>query len=212
MKLKWLLADEAYGVSGQFRKHVDDLGITYVVEIKCTTKGWARTPALKDITRTGKKGRPAKHKMPVKESRVVSDLWLKNPPKWVPYKIKETQKGPIIWEVRESKFFPYEKGFPGAQQRLLICRNPLTGEIKYFLSNADREISTAQLLKVAFSRWRIERLFQDAKDEVGFDHFEVRKYPSLIRHIVLTQLSIYFLSIQTERLREKKSMVDIISG
>lgn len=33
------------------------------------------------------------------------------------------------------------------------------------------------LLAVGFSRWRIERLFEDSKQEVGLDHFEMRNYP-----------------------------------
>jgi SRSO17 transposase len=34
---------------------------------------------------------------------------------------------------------------------------------------------------VAFSRWRVERCFEDQKTELGFDHFEGRSYRGLIR-------------------------------
>ena len=88
---------------------------------------------------------------------------------------------------------------PGSQGEVL------TGEVKYFLCPVSPEIPLKILLFVAFSRWRIERLFQDGKGEVGFDHFEVRHYRSLMRHLVLTTLSLYFLCEQTDRLRKKKS-------
>jgi SRSO17 transposase len=76
------------------------------------------------------------------------------------------------------------------------------------LSNAPREIPLSEVLHVAFSRWHIERVFQDGKGDVGLDHFEVRNYKSLIRHLILTTISFYFLATETERLRKKNSELD----
>ena len=84
--------------------------------------------------------------------------------------------------------------------------------MKYFLSDAPSDVPLKVLLFVAFSRWHIERLFEDAKGEVGFDHFEVRCYRALVRHLVLTALSLYFLCEQTDRLRGKKSVLDPLAG
>jgi len=67
-------------------------------------------------------------------------------------------------------------------------------EIKYFLSNAPPDTSTESLLLVAFSRWKIERMFEDGKGELGLDHFEVRKYLSLRRHLILSCVSYQFLA------------------
>lgn len=66
------------------------------------------------------------------------------------------------------------------------------------------------VLHVAFSRWHIERMFEDGKGEVGLDHFEVRNYRPLIRHLLLSMISFYFLADQTERLQEKKLAVDLV--
>ena len=99
---------------------------------------------------------------------------------------------------------------PGAEVRLLVAREVLTGEMKYFLAHAPQETTVQEILCVAFSRWHIERLFEDGKGEVGFDHFEVRKYRSLRRHLVLTQLSLAFLADQTSKLRGKKPPLDFL--
>jgi len=114
--------------------------------------------------------------------------------------------------VRETRFFPNEDGAPGKEQRLVIAREVLTGEVKYFLCEAPAEVPLATLLFVAFSRWHVERLFEDAKGEVGFDHFEVRCYRSLMRHLVLTAMSLYFLCEQTGRLRKKKPELDALAS
>ncbi|MBL8796550.1 MAG: hypothetical protein JNM56_21800 [Planctomycetia bacterium] len=55
------------------------------------------------------------------------------------------------------------------------------------------------LLKVAFSRWRIERCFEDQKSEIGLDQYEGRRYLGLKRHLILSSVSYLFLA----RVREE---------
>jgi SRSO17 transposase len=196
ISMRWLTADEGYGRVGDFRRTVSDLGLTYVVEIPSSITGWTK-PRL-DAGET--------------KARPVSKLWHRGGPRWTKYQIKLTDKGPIVWEVRETRFFPRSDGDPGKEERLLILKDVLSGEVKYFLSNASAEVPLKTLLLVAFSRWHIERLFEDGKGEVGFDHFEVRCYRSLMRHLVLTNLSLLFLCEQTNRLRGGKSILDGLPG
>jgi len=101
--------------------------------------------------------------------------------------------------VWEAKCLPVwikdENGLPAGPYHLLIARNVLKpDEVKFFLSNAPEGAPVETLLLVAFSRWRIERLFEDTKDELGMDHFEVRRYVSIQRHLILTCVSHLFLA------------------
>lgn len=208
VRMSWLTADELYGRVRQFRETVASLGITYVVEVPASITGWTRLPKVEPagtVTESGRKLKKPRLSSEAEEPRPVSKLWKRGGPSWQAYKIKDTDKGPVVWEVRESRFFCNDDGIPGGEERLIIAREVLTGEVKYFLSCAGAEVPLKILLYVAFSRWRIERLFEDGKGEVGFDHFEVRNYRSLMRHLILTMLSLYFLCEQTDRLREKKS-------
>ncbi len=53
----------------------------------------------------------------------------------------------------------------------------LTDETKYFLSNrvpGQDGWSLRTILRVTFGRWPIEDCFREAKEELGFDHFECR--------------------------------------
>lgn len=194
--MRWVTADEVYGRVREFRRTVAGLGLTYVAEIPASITGWTKPHRAGDATK----------------ARPVSKLWLRGGPTWTKYQIKQTDKGPVVWEVRETRFFPRNDGDQGEEERLLIVREVLTGEVKYFLANVSAEVPLKTLLFVAFSRWHIERLFEDGKGEVGFDHFEVRCYRSLMRHLVLTTLSLYFLCEQTQRLRGGKSELDPSPG
>ena len=94
---------------------------------------------------------------------------------------------------------------------LIVARNVLDPEeIKYFVSNAPVDTSVGTLLLVGFSRWRVERCFEDQKQEVGLDQWEGRRWLGLKRHLILTSVSYLFLAGVRERLREKKSGVNCV--
>ena len=81
-------------------------------------------------------------------------------------------------------------------------------QIKYFVSNASAGTPMEVLLRVAFSRWHVERCFQDEKEKLGLSHFEVRNYRSLRRHLILTAVSHLFLAKVHQKWRGEKSRVD----
>jgi SRSO17 transposase len=56
-------------------------------------------------------------------------------------------------------------------------------------------ISTSNPTAARGRRWAIEETFQSAKNEVGLDHYQVRRYPGWYRHITLAMLAHAFLTI-----------------
>ncbi len=72
-------------------------------------------------------------------------------------------------------------------------------------------IMPISLALAAFSRWRVERSFQDGKQKLGMDHYEGRTYAGLIRPLLLCSLAYYFLQVQWLELSKKRS-VDVLPG
>jgi SRSO17 transposase len=212
---RWLTADEAYGRVGEFRDEVEKAGLLYVVEIPSNLTGWIKRPRVRKAGSRTSRGRTLQHPRLLpgeRKARPVSDLWKRGGPSWQLFRVKDSEKGPVVWRVRETVFHPTRDRVPGDPVRLLIAEEVLTGEAKYFLSCASAEIPLKEILTVAFSRWHVEKLFKEGKGEVGLDHFEVRSYRSLMRHLVLTNVSLYFLAEQTDRLRGEKPGVDHLPG
>lgn len=212
VRFAYLVADEAYGRSPCFRQEVASYGVCYGVELPGSLKGWTKRPA----TLAPGKLPSTPGRVPTKERlacwapacRRVDRLWQRGGPSWEAFHLKNTDAGPVVWEVRMSRFYPWEDGLPGPQQWLLVARQVLTGEVKYFLSTAAPEVSREQLLHVAFSRAHIERLFEDAKGQVGLDQCEVRHYQPLMRHLILSMVSLLFLVRETARLGKKRLLVE----
>lgn len=212
VRFKYLTADEEYGKSACFRKKVAAFGLIFAVEVPCHLCGWTKPPdVIFPSTAKANVGRPlqkARLALNAPKCRRVDQLWKRGGPSWKAFHIKNTQKGPVVWEVKATRFFPSEDSLPAEECWLIIARNVLSGEVKYFLSNASRDVPLEVLLHVAFSRWHIERIFQDGKGQVGMDHFEVRRYLSLRRHLILSMISFLFLAKQTHKLRGKKLLVE----
>lgn len=219
VRFAWLTFDEGYGGKPPFLRGLEALGQNYVAEIPANATAWTRPPEVMydERTRERRMGRPRKfprvkvRNAPACEVRNI----LTHSPKlrarpWERYHVKDGSKGPMVWEAKDLPVWVKDQdGLPAGPYRLLVTRNVLKPEdVKFFLSNAPASVPVETLLLVAFSRWRIERMFQDSKDELGMDHFEVRRYPSIRRHLILTSVSHLFLAEFREQRRGEKSGAD----
>ena len=120
----------------------------------------------------------------------------------------------MVWEAKRIELWiKDERGMPVGPYHLVVARSVLNpAEVKYFLSNGPMDTMLEVLLLVAFSRWRIERMFEDSKTELGMDHFEVRKYISIQRHLALTCVSHLFLTEFWLAHRDKKNGTHPLPG
>ncbi len=201
--------DELYGRDGKFLDTLEERGQVFVGEIPVDFHGWTRKPKilLEGPKNTGL-GRPKRyprlaagyHSSEVRTLAKYSPVFRKRA--WQRYRIKDTDKGPEVWEVKWAVFWRKdENGFPTRRHCLIVARNLLTGEVKYFLANrvpgernpvTGKSITLRWLLRVAFGRWVIESCFRQAKEELGMDHYQVRGWRCLHRHFHVTGLSHLF--------------------
>jgi SRSO17 transposase len=199
----WLTFDEGYGSKPEFLREVSARGQRYVAEVPRSFTGWLKAPRV--VTRPYRRGRRGRgRKVPRLASgsrparsveRLLKDRVLREQP-WKPWRVKDGEKGPMVWECKHTFLTVKDaNGLPGERLHLVIARNVLDPkEIKFFLSNAPPDTGIGALLLVAFSRWRVERCFEDDKSEIGLDQYEGRRYLGLKRHLVLSAVSYLFLA------------------
>ena len=214
LRFDWLTFDEWYGGKPPFLRALDDRKQRFVGEIGKNIVGWIDPPRITQRSfRRGQRGRGRKTPRIVAGSRkaqTVEKLAQSHPSLCDQagelWHIKDSDKGPIVWNVKHTMIHVKdEKALPTKHYHLLVCDNPLTAERKYFLSNAPANTPRRKLLQVAFSRWPIERCFEDQKGEVGLSHWEGRSWVGMQRHLILSSVSHLFLAIVCQRLRKKKS-------
>ena len=221
VRFEWVGADEGYGKVPEFLFYLDDRGQRYVVEVPVIFTGWLVKPAFLHKEhhphRTGRKRHFPRLKAQSPSASSVQQLLLHSPVlrkiPWEKFHIKDTTKGPMVWEAKAARFYLKREGLPTRAHWLIVARNVENPEeVKYFVSNAPEGTPLEVLLHVGFSRWHVERCFEEEKGELGLSHFEVRNYQSLHRHLILTAVSHLFLAKVHQQWREKKSGPDGMPG
>lgn len=213
----WLTFDEGYGSKPDFLRGLSARGQRYVGEIPRNFTGWLKAPRVVTrpyhARRRGRGRRVPRLACGSPRAKAVAELMndpaVRDQP-WQRWRVKDGEKGPVVWECKQVLFHPKdENGLPGPARHLLIARNVLDpSEIKFFIGNAPANTSVGTLLKVGFSRWRIERCFEDQKSEIGLDQYEGRRYLGLKRHLILSSVSYLFLARVREEWAGEKSGPD----
>jgi SRSO17 transposase len=199
----WLTFDEGYGSKPEFLRELSARQQSYVAEVPRSFSGWLKAPRVvrrpyhrgrrgrgRQVPRLASGSRPAR-----RVDAVLNDRHLRDQP-WQPWRVKDGEKGPLVWECKHAFItVKDDNGLPGERLHLVIARNVLDPkEIKFFVSNASPATGIGALLLVAFSRWRVERCFEDGKSEIGLDQYEGRLYTGLKRHLILSAVSYLFLA------------------
>src|SRR6202007_175159 len=71
---------------------------------------------------------------------------------------------------------------------------------KYWLTTVDPNMSLRRLVDLTKMRWRVERDYEDLKQEIGLGHYEGRGWPGFHHHGTLAIAAYGFLISERERI------------
>ena len=166
MPFAWITGDSVYGADSAIRRWSERNRRGYVLAV---TSG--QRLALRPVT-----------------------SWIKKLPKreWQRLSAGEGAKGPRLYDWA---CLPYGGAAPGFQCALLVRRSVAKPtELAFYLTHAPEGTTLAELVRIAGTRWSIESLFEQAKGEVGLDHYEVRSWVGWHRHVTLAMLALAYLA------------------
>jgi SRSO17 transposase len=200
IRFDWIVFDEGYGGKNPFLFELDALGLHWIGEVPKNFLCWPTLPKYHSLQApfAAKRADNAATHSPRFRKR-----------KWRRIAIPHQTEQAEVWLAKAARVYLVKDGNPTPRKYwLIVARNQKTGETKYFVSNAPHKTSLEILLLVGFRRWNVEHAFRVAKSEIGFSHYEGRKYKGLMRHMVLCMMVMLFLAEQTQRLRGEKSGTD----
>jgi len=184
--VQWVLADEVYGKNQELRRWLEEQRQSYVLAVGCNLH----------VRRVGRKP---------KEARRVDEVVAGLPAEaWQCLSAGEGSKGPRlydwVWLEADSSDLPEE------WKRFLLARRSLEDptEIAYYFVFAPAGVTLQEAVEAAGLRWNIESGFEQAKQEVGLDEYEVRQWEGWHRFITLGLLAHAFLAVQRARARVEK--------
>jgi SRSO17 transposase len=172
----WVTADEVYGGDPALRRFLQDRGLSYVLAVK-------GSEPFVTVTSGSATAAQVAASVPVEQ--------------WVACSAGHGAKGRRLYDwARVELAVPAAGGYA---RWLLVRRSRRDQELAFYACFGPAETSLLGLVRVAGIRWAVEEGFQQAKTEVGLDHYEVRRWPGWYRHITLALLAHAFLVVTRAR-------------
>lgn len=196
-----VLADAAYGNDTGFRDRVSELGLTYAVAIQSSCTVWPPGAAPLPAKPYGGMGRPPRllRRDAQHQPIAVKALALSLPPaRYRSVAWREGSAGVLRSRFAAVRVRPAhrdgQRAAPRAEEWLLIEWPAGESEpTKYFLSTMPATTALKTLVDLAKLRWRIERDYQDLKQELGLGHYEGRGWRGFHHHAALSIAAYGFL-------------------
>ena len=169
---RWVTADEVYGSDSKFRRMVEQAGLSYVVAVTSAQRlflggSYDRADAFAD--------------------GLTADSWSR-------LSCGAGTKGQRFydWAFLDLPFQSDEETVKG-----LLIRRSISdpSERAYYPCRGPRGTTVEEFARIAGCRWAIESGFEQAKQEVGLDDYEVRRWDGWHRHITLALFAHAFLEI-----------------
>jgi SRSO17 transposase len=192
------LMDSAYGNDGKLRSGITALELTYVAAIQSATLVWLPGKPVPSRTRPLKNGRRGQLDLiSVQELALGLDKKAWRTIKW--------REGSAEWlssrfaRVRVHAGHRHQVPQCQAEEWLLVEWPEGEAEpTKYWLSTVPKDISFQRLVDLANLRWRIERDYQELKQEVGLGHYEGRGWRGFHHHVTMCIAAYGFLVSERE--------------
>jgi hypothetical protein len=128
---------------------------------------------------------------------------------WSRRTVSEGTQGPIVYEFTKRQVTLCREGMPDRAVWLVLKRT-VGAEPSYWydISNAPLSTRLPTFVWLSSVRWAIEQSFEEAKTELGMDHYEGRKYPGWYHHMLICMLAHFFLGHVKIRLGGKSTGLD----
>jgi SRSO17 transposase len=169
---RWVAADAFYGRSHEFRAWLEEWGRAYAVMV----------PKTNMVPLGGRK-----KKIERLAERLPEDAWSEVLPAE-----DSDERRPWEWACLGLAADPKK----GMSRWLLVRRGSDDPEdLAFYQAYGPEDTSVEELVRICRDRWAIEFAFEEAKGEIGMDHYEVRKWGAWHRYVTLCLLAHAFLVV-----------------
>ena len=206
-----VLGDAGYGVDTAFRERLSELGLPYVVGVTGNVTVWppGREPlppaAYAGRGRVGKRLRLGGAALPQHHPQSIKELALELGPEYwhtvtwregtnanlrsrfARVRVRAAHRDNLRDQVREPEWLLVEWPQGDAEP------------LKYWLSTLPEDTPLQRMVYEAKMRWRIERDYQDLKQDLGLGHYEGRGWRGFHHHASLSIAAYGFLLAQRLR-------------
>jgi SRSO17 transposase len=172
----WVTGDAVYGDDGRLRRWLEEQRRPYVLAVSCS-----------HIVRRGSQQR----RVDALIAAVPADAWQR-------LSAGEGSQGPRWYDWT---WVPLPAASQPAMSQWVLARRSVSDprEVAYYRAFGPAATPVTEVVRVAGTRWAIEESFERAKETVGLDQYEVRRWTAWYRHITLALLAHAYLEVTRTR-------------
>jgi SRSO17 transposase len=194
---KWVNFDSFYGRDQGFLYQLHQENIIFMGDVPCDARVYVNKPVLYIPEKQGKKGR--NHTRYQVKGKAVEVQQIKKKLKDSDFKnltARTTKEGKAV-----KALFYFKTVFIAIKEKgavievKLIIRKDEDGKVHYILSN-DLKASKHRLAFMHSQRYFIERSFQECKQQLGLNEYQVRGYDGWHRHMFLCMMGMLFVQME----------------
>lgn len=215
-----VVADAAYGDTTEFREGLSARGLSYVVAIKGDTTLWPPgSGPLPPAPYTGRGRPPTRVRRSIDHQPVTARELAHSLPEeaWSTLNWREGTRGTMRSRFAALRVRPAHRDELRREARpveWLLVEWPVeeAEPTDFWLSTVPEDVELTELVSLAKIRWRIERDYQELKDELGLDHYEGRGWRGFHHHGVLCMAAYAFLAAERGRLSPPQAVAFLESA
>jgi SRSO17 transposase len=168
----WFTADEAYGQNPGLRRWLEEHDVSYVMATRCDDE---IPSGLFTTTR-----------IDVLIGKVRAGAWTR-------MSCGDGAHGPRTYDWARV---PIRRTYDRDRRGWVLARRCIADptDVAYYVCDGKPRTRLRELVRVAGARWAVEESFQTAKNEVGLDNYQVRRYDAWYAHITLSMAAAAFLA------------------
>jgi SRSO17 transposase len=172
-----VLTDQAYGSDLSLRRRITALELIYAVGV------WARTLVRKAKAET--------------EPTTAADLAQSLPKRaWRTISWRDGTNAPLVSRFARVRVCAAGEGTTSKEPEewlIIEWQKDEKEPMKFWLSTLPKDIDFERMIDIIMMRWRIERDYQELKQEVGLGHFEGRSWRGFHHHATMCIAAYGFL-------------------
>ncbi len=196
-----VLADAAYGDETAWREKLTGRGLAYAVGVRPATTVWwgERQPATAPNSKGGV-GRPRSRLQRDADHQPISvaDLARALPARsWRTVRWRQGVSERLRSRFARVRVKAAHRDRPRTEEWLIIeWARDADEPAHYWFSNLPQQMQWQEMVDTVMGRWRIERDYQDLKQELGLGHFEGRNWRGFHHHASLCIAAYGFLMME----------------
>lgn len=203
---KWVVFDAFYGRDLNLLGKLHRQAITFVAQIPCSHHVFLKEFSLQVPRKKNTRGRkPTRPKPTTKTIRVEDYANTLQARDWKKLTIRHSSTGELKARFHRVRVWLLDEVSLEKYQFTLMIRKDMNGDISFHLTN-----STAHLQRLAYmqgQRYFVERAFQDAKQQLGLDQYQVRSYDAWHKHMALVMMAQLFTQLEKVVINPKRLAV-----